>query len=344
METEKVNHSTNISKSFAKGALAGTFSSILLQPFDLLKSRLQYYYIERSDKINNVKNRKLGQSTDRAIETRAAKVPTTTTANMQAATLHKVTVMKLLKTIIKNEGVFSLWNGIGPSLIRVCGGVGIYFSSLELMSSYIDNKNKKSSIIPNNNNMASTFMIGATARSLAGVTMLPITVVKTRFEAQPANKHGYKSTFNALSRILKNESWSGLYRGLIPTLIRDVPFSGIYLVLYQNLRVYASEQFVNNKNVNDNNNALPSHINFSIGFVAGSIATALTHPFDVIKTRMQVATSNSSSKPMEKVSSYFKDIYTKEGSVGLGRGLFLRVIKRPLSTAVIWTVYEALKD
>ena len=192
--------------------------------------------------------------------------------------------------------------------------------------------------------MASTFMIGATARSLAGVTMLPITVVKTRFEAQPANEHGYKSTFNALSRILKNESWRGLYRGLTPTLIRDVPFSGIYLVLYQNLRVYASEQFVNNKNVNDNNNALPTHINFSIGFIAGSIATALTQPFDVIKTRMQVTTSNTSSNPIENVTSYFKDIYTKEGSVGLGRGLILRVIKRPLSTAVTWTVYEALND
>ena len=59
---------------------------------------------------------------------------------------------------------------------------------------------------------------------------------------------------------------------------------------------------------------------------------------------MQVETSNINTKSREKISTYFKDIYTKEGGVGLGRGLILRVIKRPLSTAVVWTVYEALKD
>ena len=58
--------------------------------------------------------------------------------------------MELMKTIIKNEGITSLWNGIGPSLIRVCGGVGIYFSSLELMTSYRNKKNKKLNIIDSN--------------------------------------------------------------------------------------------------------------------------------------------------------------------------------------------------
>jgi len=162
-----------------------------------------------------------------------------------------------------------------------------------------------------------------------------------------------KKLHELFSQIIKNESWSGLYRGLTPTLVRDVPFSGIYLILYQNLRVYTIDYYQvkeNNLPPHNSNNVkhyknkikdekLPTYINFSIGFIAGSIATALTHPFDVIKTRMQVTKRFEN----EKISNYFKDIYTKEGSVGLSRGLFLRVIKRPLSTAMVWTVYEALK-
>lgn len=354
IEKEEETVYDQIGKSFVKGAAAGILSSIILQPLDLLKSRLQYHYVVRktgnynnnSNETKNVKNDRNNKSIRNTIKNNV------TRSNNHL--VNKTTVMELMKTIIKNEGITSLWNGIGPSLIRVCGGVGIYFSSLELMTSYRNKKNKKLNIIPNNNNnLASTFLIGASARSLAGVIMLPVTVVKTRFEAKPPSEHGYKNTFNAFSQIIKNESWSGLYRGLTPTLVRDVPFSGIYLILYQNLRVYTIDYYQvkeNNLPPHNSNNVkhyknkikdekLPTYINFSIGFIAGSIATALTHPFDVIKTRMQVTKRFEN----EKISNYFKDIYTKEGSVGLSRGLFLRVIKRPLSTAMVWTVYEALK-
>ena len=295
-----------VAATFLKGCASGMLSTAFLQPFDLLKSRLQYHYVKTP-----------------------AKADTTSVAI-------------LARNIIKEEGFFSLWNGLSPSLLRVCAGAGIYFTSIEVMTSYAKSyvEHSNSGAQQMQGDMGSigpklNFLIGASSRSLGAIATLPITVVKTRIEA--TKHHGYTSTVDALSNIWRNETWGGLYRGLAPTLIRDVPFSGIYLVLYQKLKRFASDYFAYEQPSTEV--LLSPHINFSIGFLAGAIATAITHPFDVIKTRIQVSKTKS---PIGLVN-HIKNIYRHQGTIGLNRGLFLRIVKRPLSTGIVWTVYESLK-
>ena len=296
----------SVASTFLKGCASGMLSTAFLQPFDLLKSRLQYQYVKESG---------------------------------NAATTSIVT---LGRNIIKAEGISSLWNGLGPSLVRVCAGAGIYFTSIEVMTSraksYVEHSNSganQSRCSMDAIGSKLNFVIGASSRSLGAIVTLPITVVKTRIEA--TKHHGYTGTVDALSSIWRNETWGGLYRGLAPTLIRDVPFSGIYLVLYKEMKNYALDYFLYKQASDDV--SLSPHISFSIGFLAGAVATAITHPFDVIKTRMQV----SKTKNTKGLVNHIRDVYRHQGTVGLNRGLFLRIAKRPLSTAIVWTVYEGLK-
>lgn len=103
---------------------------------------------------------------------------------------------------------------------------------------------------------------------------MPFTVLKARYES---GLYAYRSVPTAILEMLRTEGWSGLYRGYHVTLIRDVPFSGLYLAFYEHLR-----------------NGLPISNRFTCnlvsGLVAGGLATIVTHPFDVIKTRVQAST------------------------------------------------------
>ncbi len=52
-----------------------------------------------------------------------------------------------------------------------------------------------------------------------------------------SGQYDYKGVFNALRAIKNAEGLRGLTSGLVPTLMRDVPFSGIYLMFYEKLKV-----------------------------------------------------------------------------------------------------------
>lgn len=64
---------------------------------------------------------------------------------------------------------------------------------------------------------------------MSGAALIPITVVKTRYES---GVYGYSSLSSALREIYRNEGLRGMTCGLIPTLFRDAPFSGLYLMFY----------------------------------------------------------------------------------------------------------------
>lgn len=47
-----------------------------------------------------------------------------------------------------------------------------------------------------------------------------------------SGRYGYESIYSALRSIYHSEGYRGLFSGLTATLLRDAPFSGIYLMFY----------------------------------------------------------------------------------------------------------------
>jgi len=97
----------------------------------------------------------------------------------------------------------------------------------------------------------------------------------------------YRNTFHAVQTIAYKEGIPGLYSGLLPTLVRDAPYSGLYLLLYNQMQCFLKDNLPNGSST--------AGATFLAGAMAGGCATFLTHPPDVVRTRLQLERTHQSS-------------------------------------------------
>ncbi|PSN29957.1 Solute carrier family 25 member 38 [Blattella germanica] len=269
-------------KSFLVGSFSGTFSTIIFQPLDLVKTRLQ----NPSPKCFGVRP---GEPCG---------------------------MMTIIGHILQKEHVFGLWRGMTPSITRCVPGVGLYFSSLHWLKTNVTNGEP---------GPFEAIALGMLARSMSGVCLIPITVIKTRYES---GVYQYGGVTEALRVIYRTEGVRGLCCGLVPTLFRDAPFSGLYFMFYTQTKRSIPKEWYNNSNF-----AAP--LNFSCGIVAGLFASIVTQPADVIKTKMQLY-----PEKFNGIQSVIVYIHQKYGMKGYFKGLVPRMLRRTLMAAMAWTVYE----
>ena len=73
------------------------------------------------------------------------------------------------------------------------------------------------------------------------------------------------------------------------------------------------------------------------GIWAAVLATALTNPFDAVKTRLQLM-----PKRYQHMVQATRLMLHEEGFRSLFDGLGLRITRKAISSALAWTVYEEL--
>lgn len=286
------------------GFAGGLTSAVILQPFDLLKTRAQ-------------------QSQGGSI-----------------------------RTIIKNlESYRQLWRGTLPSAFRTSIGSALYLASLNVVRSSIATgkitsnvrsgdclgKNVSSSTLPKLS-MAENLITGGLTRGFVGFITMPVTVLKVRYESTMYN---YKSLGEAITSIFSTEGVRGFFNGFAATAARDAPYAGLYVLLYEQCKLCIPSLLQITK-ASDNNNQLfnfkrSALINSLSAFMAASLATTMTAPFDTIKTRMQL-------EPM-RFKGFFKSfalVVRDDGFIRLFDGLSLRLTKKAFSAGIAWGIYEEI--
>jgi len=83
----------------------------------------------------------------------------------------------------------------------------------------------------------------------------------------------YSGVMHALTHIYTTEGFRGLASGLLPTILRDAPFSGIYYMILMELQYFQLPGLSHAGNT------------FASGIIAGSFASVIVHPADVLKTK-----------------------------------------------------------
>uniref|UniRef100_A0A2A4J2J3 Mitochondrial glycine transporter n=1 Tax=Heliothis virescens TaxID=7102 RepID=A0A2A4J2J3_HELVI len=273
-------------KAFLAGSFSGTFSTILFQPLDLVKTRLQ-----------------------------------NPTQHVVAATVNsriQPGMMTIFTNIVRQEQIVGLWRGMVPSIARCVPGVGIYFSSLHWLKAKMGKSKGDLGALE-------AVTLGVVARTMSGVALIPITVIKTRYES---GVYKYNSLGGALKAIYKAEGFRGLSCGLGPTLARDAPFSGLYLMFYSQTKQSVPKEWMQSPTA-------ASAVHFSCGILAGIAASLATNPADVLKTNMQLY-------PDKFPNAFSAAVYVHQtyGVRGYFKGAVPRMLRRTLMAAMAWTVFE----
>ncbi|KAI9600017.1 hypothetical protein KEM48_000231 [Puccinia striiformis f. sp. tritici PST-130] len=102
------------------------------------------------------------------------------------------------------------------------------------------------------------------------------------------SRKGYKNCFEALFRMIKEEGFGSLTRGLGPNLSRSILMNASQLATYDSIK----EGLVNTKFFNEG-----LWLHFCASSMAGAIATTICSPFDVVKSRIMNTTPGSATVP-----------------------------------------------
>lgn len=253
-----------------------------------------------------------------------------------------------------------LWRGTTPSVIRTGFGSALYFGMLNSMRSYaarlpttssstINASGASSSALPKLGNVAN-LASGALARVAAGFIMNPVTVLKVRYES---SYYSYTSLAGAARHIIGSEGVRGFFAGFGATAVRDAPYAGLYVLVYEQAKARLGElkrqtAVLEATGGGAGGAAVPGEgtaptatsaasTNFVSGVVAAVSATTMTNPFDAIKTRLQLMPAKYGN--MVQAAGM---MLREEGFRSMFDGLSLRIGRKALSSALAWTVYEEM--
>lgn len=223
-----------------------------------------------------------------------------------------------IRWIVRCEGVGALFNGLGVTLWMSMPATVLYFASYEQLR---DMLNREWHSRQENN----ALVAGMTARTIAATCVAPFELVRTRIQSR-----AHPPSILEIAREIRAEAGiRSFWKGLSPTLLRDVPFSGIYWYIVEGTRT------------SDKMNTYPDPMrSFVSGAFGGTIAAVLTHPFDVIKTRRQVFEYSECKGKEERLWGITRRISAEEGAAGFLRGMVPRVLKIAPSTAIMLGTYE----
>lgn len=241
------------------------------------------------------------------------------------------TIDALLK-IAKFEGLTSWWKGLSPTLLMAVPSTVIYYTFYDQLKVTFGFK-------PEQKNLIAPIFAGSLSRTVAVVCVTPLELLRTKVQSRQSSS--YRQVLNVVTAAVQNEGILSLWRGLFPTLLRDVPFSICYWVSYE----YIKQELQLSQLLSQHSTFVP----FIAGSFSGVVAALLTNPLDVVKTHMQVGLGESQYSHVRQLGNgtlfhVLRNVISGHGIFGLYAGLVPRIAKIAPACAIMISTYESFKD
>lgn len=235
------------------------------------------------------------------------------------------TFIKLART----EGIGSWWKGLSPTLVMAVPLTVIYYTAYDQLKLIFGFR-------AGERNITAPLLSGIISRTVAVIAICPIELVRTKLQSRTGNS--ITEVMSIVRTVTAQNGISSLWRGLSPMLLRDVPFSVIFWLGYEDLKLTFTNRFK------------PSYqpiVPFLAGSIAGGVAAVVTIPLDVVKTHMQVELGESNTGSirlgMGSITKVMRTIVQEYGAPGLFAGLVPRIAKVAPACAIMIGTYEAFK-
>ncbi|KAI0051573.1 mitochondrial carrier [Auriscalpium vulgare] len=176
---------------------------------------------------------------------------------------------------------------------------------------------------------------GSMAGGIAGFVGNPGEIVMVRmqgdFAKPPEKRFNYKHGLDALFRMVREEGPSSLARGVYPNVFRAILMNASQLASYD----YFKAELLKTKYFDDN-----IYCHFTASFAAGTVATTVCSPADVLKSRIMNASGPGSSSTMAVIRQSLKT----EGPMFMFKGWLPAWSRLQPTTILIFLTLEQLKN
>ncbi|KAJ3575414.1 hypothetical protein NP233_g1118 [Leucocoprinus birnbaumii] len=176
---------------------------------------------------------------------------------------------------------------------------------------------------------------GSMAGGIAGFVGNPGELVMVRlqgdFAKPPEKRFNYKNCLDALYRMVREEGVSTLGRGVGPNVFRAILMNASQLASYD----FFKAELLKTKYFEDN---IMCH--FTASFAAGTIATTVCSPADVLKSRIMNASGPGSRSTMAMIRQSMQN----EGAMFMFKGWVPAWTRLQPTTILIFLTFEQLKN
>ncbi|KAK4540861.1 hypothetical protein LTR36_008803 [Oleoguttula mirabilis] len=188
---------------------------------------------------------------------------------------------------------------------------------------------------------------GSTGAVLANALVYPLDIVKTRLQVQikqhkndpPVEAHAvnhhkhYNGTLHAITSIVDDEGFSGLYSGMAGALLGVASTNFAYFYWYSTVRELYLQKVSGGKHPS-------TAVELSLGAAAGALAQLFTIPIAVVTTRQQTQPKHDKKSMLATAKEV---IHGEDGYSGLWRGMKASLVL-VVNPAITYGAYQRLRE
>ncbi|KAE9610184.1 putative mitochondrial carrier protein [Lupinus albus] len=240
-------------------------------------------------------------------------------------------IMSAVMKIWKQDGLLGFFRGNGLNVVKVAPESAIKFYAYEMLKNVIGEAQGNNSA---DIGTAGRLFAGGMAGAVAQMAIYPMDLIKTRLQTC-ASEGGRVPKLSRLTKdIWVHEGPRAFYRGLVPSLLGMIPYAGIDLTAYDTLKDMSKRYLLDSE---------PGPlVQLGCGTISGAVGATCVYPLQVIRTRLQ-AQSRNSSNAYKGMSDVFWKTLKDEGFRGFYKGLVPNLLKVVPAASITYMVYESMK-
>ena len=185
---------------------------------------------------------------------------------------------------------------------------------------------------------AALLLCGAASGAFTSLALTPIELVKCKMQVPLTGSSNQRSISNIIRTIFATQGIAGFWHGQLGTLIRETGGSAAWFGSYEATKILFKKYDKSVEKIDE----VKIWQQMLGGAAAGMSYNFVFYPADTIKSRMQTEDA-SVVKGRSTFLGVGKELWRQQGLKGFYRGCGITVFRAAPSSAIIFTIYEALR-
>jgi len=244
----------------------------------------------------------------------------------------KLNMVQMGGRVFQTEGVFGLFKGVDASAARQIVYSGVRFGMYDVLKRAAGEDTAPLS-------MLTKVVCAAAAGAIGAFSGNPADLAMVRMQADgklpEAERRGYKSIFDAVGKIARSEGVFSMWQtGVVPNMNRATIITVGQLAAYDQCK----EVLLGPLGMKE---GIPTH--FAASFMAAFIASVMSNPVDVAKTRLMNQRGDPSTRLYTGTLQCMTTMVKMEGPLSLYKGFAATFARQCPYVVITWVSVEQMK-